>query len=335
MTGEGLVSASLRTMPCRAFRRARKAAGEEKIRSPKNVSIRAAVRAVGIRWPARIFSINEVESPVPAARSPNCRSRSTINSFSRFVGVCVVNLTHIWIHSLQQTDQLFSFKSFWSLTTMFGLMAEPWWYNQRLVGEILKRARARIGMSIRDLAGRSGVSTSQVLRVESGEFDIMLSTLLKLARHLGVPAGFVLEQGAIPNVGFYAKLIGEAGVTPLLNELPRGKRNALPPNSRTRTTLFCAQIALAAACLIQSSNAPQLAKLIDSPVPALAIALARFAEMLSGVIMEDRVALQRELDSTPLELLMRFKLVTGDIAAAFAIDSREHANLFPDLFKIV
>ena len=213
---------------------------------------------------------------------------------------------------------------------------EPWLYNQRLVGEILRRARTRIGMSIRDLASRSGVSTSQVLRVESGEFDIMLSTLLKLARHLGVPAGLVLEQAAIPNLGFYAKLIGETGVTPLLNAIPRAKRNALPANSRTRATLFCSQIALAAACLIQSSNAPQLAKLIDSPVPALATEFARFAEMLSELIVEDRVALQRELDSTPLELLMRFKLATGDIAAAFVIDSpREHANLLPNFFKIV
>jgi transcriptional regulator with XRE-family HTH domain len=212
-------------------------------------------------------------------------------------------------------------------------MAEAWRYNQRLVGEILRRARALIGMSIRDLASRSGVSTSQILRVESGEFDIMLSTLLKLARHLGVPAGLVLEQGAIPNQGFYAKLIGELGVTPLLNDIPREKR--LPPNSRTRLTLLCSQAALATACLIQSSNAPQLTKLIDFPLSAMATQFIGFAEILDKVSVEDRVSLQRELDSTPLELLMRLKLVTGPIAADFLTECRGHANLFPDFFKLV
>ncbi len=41
--------------------------------------------------------------------------------------------------------------------------------------------------SLRDLAKLSGVSASHILRIESGEYDFQVETLLKIAIHLGVP----------------------------------------------------------------------------------------------------------------------------------------------------
>ena len=190
----------------------------------------------------------------------------------------------------------------------------------------------RVGISIRGLASKSGVSTSQILRVESGEFDIMLSTLLKLARHLGVPSGLVLEQGARPNPGFYAKLIGQSGISGLLGEAQPSKR---PRNALTRTAMLATQSAVAAAWLLQSSNPNKLVSLVSFPLISVKDAFVRFAEMIDQLDIEDRLSLQRQLDTEPMEVLRHFNLVTPTIAAEFVTKVEVHSDLEPDFFSLV
>jgi transcriptional regulator with XRE-family HTH domain len=211
-------------------------------------------------------------------------------------------------------------------------MADSWQYNQRIIGEILRRSRMRIGLSIRGLSARSGVSASQILRVESGEFDIMLSTLLKLARHLGIPAGLVLEQGALPNPGFYAKLIGQSGIPGLLTAIAPSKR---PRNALTRVIMLGTQSAVAASWLLQSSHASKLVILIDFPLNSIRTTFVRFAGTIDQLDIEDRVSLQRQLDSEPIELLTRLELITPAIAAEFLAKVKEHSDLQPNFFHLV
>lgn len=190
----------------------------------------------------------------------------------------------------------------------------------------------RVGISIRDLASRSGVSTSQILRVETGEFDIMLSTLLRLARHLGVPAGLVLEHGALPNPGFYAKLIGQSGIPGLLSAIAPSKR---PRNALTRVIMLSTQSAVAASWLLQSSHASKLVTLIDFPLSSIRTTFVRFAGTIDQLDIEDRVSLQRQLDSEPIELLTCLKLITPAIAAEFLTKVEGHSNLQPNFFRLV
>lgn len=205
-----------------------------------------------------------------------------------------------------------------------------WHYSQRLIGEILRGARTLVGLSIRDLSKRSGVSTSQILRVESGEFDIMLSTLLKIAREVGVPAGLILEQGSIPNPGYYAKLIGQSG----LGQLTAGMRPAdFPRNAHSRLVVFSGRTAGAVASLLQSSNASKLVQLINFPTGSMISTFTDFAATIDQINVEDRVSLHRELDTQPIELLLRLKLLTREIAADFLTKHEGHVNLHPDFFK--
>jgi transcriptional regulator with XRE-family HTH domain len=189
----------------------------------------------------------------------------------------------------------------------------------------------RLGISIRSLADRSGVSKSQILRVESGEFDVMLSTLLRLARYLGLPAGLVLEQGALPNPGYYAKLIARSGIPGLLSSISQDNR---PRNAQTRATMLAMQCAVAASCLLQSSHASKLVSVINfSRLAGLRAAFKRFAETIDQLDIEDRVSLQRQLDAEPVELLMHFELVTPAIAAEFFAKVEGHVDLRPDSFR--
>lgn len=211
-------------------------------------------------------------------------------------------------------------------------MAESWHFSQGLIGEILRRARMRIGLSIRELSARSGVSKSQILRVESGEFDVMLSTLLKLARHLGCPPGIILEQGAVPNPGFFVKLIGQAGIPELLQQVSTSAKSR---NARTRIVILSAQCAVAASCLLQSSNPRWILDVIDFPVDGLRQKFREFTAEIERLDIEDRCDLQREIEAGPLELLTRFELITPAIAAQYLTDVEGHPRMQPDFFKIV
>jgi transcriptional regulator with XRE-family HTH domain len=70
----------------------------------------------------------------------------------------------------------------------------------RRLGKVLKKARENLRYSARQLATHSGVSASQILRIESGEFDFSVSNLLNVANSLAIPIGTVLEWASVPLV---------------------------------------------------------------------------------------------------------------------------------------
>lgn len=63
-------------------------------------------------------------------------------------------------------------------------------------GAVLKRLRSQQGMSLRDVAHKSGLSTSFLGAVERGESDIALERLAKLARVFGHDVGSFLGYSA-------------------------------------------------------------------------------------------------------------------------------------------
>ena len=64
----------------------------------------------------------------------------------------------------------------------------------RTLGARLGEERRRIGMSLRELAAASGLSTTTVHQIESGRGSPSLATLQALASTLGVPLGALLES---------------------------------------------------------------------------------------------------------------------------------------------
>jgi transcriptional regulator with XRE-family HTH domain len=215
-------------------------------------------------------------------------------------------------------------------------MPDYWQFNQKLVGEILRRSRLAVGLSIRALAAESGVAPSQILRVESGEYEIRLSTFIKVASCIGVPAGLVLEQGMIANIGVYANTIGRLGIDELFAQIPTKRRKQA---KESRLIVFCAHASSAAAYLLQSSNPLKLSQLVAFPGPIMAAAYNRFAkEELETTAIEDRVAMKRELETEPLDFLLRQKLMTCAIALEY-LDSyssgERHFDSKPNFFRLL
>lgn len=63
-------------------------------------------------------------------------------------------------------------------------------------GAHLRDARQTLGWSQRELAGRSGLPQSQISKIETGEVDPQVSTLVELARSLDLDVQFV-PRGAV------------------------------------------------------------------------------------------------------------------------------------------
>jgi transcriptional regulator with XRE-family HTH domain len=55
------------------------------------------------------------------------------------------------------------------------------------------QARTRAGMTQEDVAGRSGVHPTEVSRIERGQRDPRVSTVVRLAAALGVPPGRLFD----------------------------------------------------------------------------------------------------------------------------------------------
>lgn len=66
------------------------------------------------------------------------------------------------------------------------------------IGANVRRIRVRLGLTQDELAGRARLEQRFVQRVERAKVDLRLSTLLKLARALGVAPGALLRKAKLP-----------------------------------------------------------------------------------------------------------------------------------------
>jgi transcriptional regulator with XRE-family HTH domain len=65
--------------------------------------------------------------------------------------------------------------------------------------ESLREARARKGLSQRELSARSGVPQSHISKIESGAVDLRVSSLIALARVLDLEL-FVAPKKSVPAI---------------------------------------------------------------------------------------------------------------------------------------
>jgi len=61
------------------------------------------------------------------------------------------------------------------------------------LGENLRRARERLGITQEEVGHRSGVHPTEVSRIEAGKRDPRISTLERLAKAVGVPPSDLLR----------------------------------------------------------------------------------------------------------------------------------------------
>jgi transcriptional regulator with XRE-family HTH domain len=107
----------------------------------------------------------------------------------------------------------------------------------RTLGARLREERRRIGVSLRELAAASGLSTTTVHQIESGRGSPSLATLQALASTLGVPLGALFESQATEDA---PAILLPAGERPRAS-IPRGSLERLAsglPGQRVRGVLL-------------------------------------------------------------------------------------------------
>lgn len=97
-------------------------------------------------------------------------------------------------------------------------------YGLEPLGDALRQARREKGWSQRDLSARAHLTQAQISRIENGEVDLQVSTLLELARSLDMDLQLV-PRSAIPAVEAAVRSAGERseerGARRLLADLRR------------------------------------------------------------------------------------------------------------------
>jgi transcriptional regulator with XRE-family HTH domain len=94
---------------------------------------------------------------------------------------------------------------------------------QKAVGSCIYELRERMGLTLEQLAERSGLSSSRLTAIEHGEVDIKLGTLLLLAMSLDV---------TLPEL--FGCIAGKVGIS---KEPPKGLLIAFPKLSKAQTKL--------------------------------------------------------------------------------------------------
>jgi transcriptional regulator with XRE-family HTH domain len=113
------------------------------------------------------------------------------------------------------------------------------------VGLALRRLRRNAGLSQTDLGESLGVSFQQIQKYERGSNRISASTLVKLARFLGVPPGELLPQDdapPTPSSQLIAQHMTVRGAEELLESYC-----AIPQASQRRALLHLVRVMLDAA----------------------------------------------------------------------------------------
>ena len=64
----------------------------------------------------------------------------------------------------------------------------------RRFGQLLTAMREQRNLDIRELASRSGMDSRQLTRIEAGKVNILFTTILALARGLGITPEELLES---------------------------------------------------------------------------------------------------------------------------------------------
>ena len=193
-------------------------------------------------------------------------------------------------------------------------MNQKFHFDRAILGETLKRCRKSLDYSLRELATLSGVSASHILRIESGEYDFQVETLMKIALHLGVPCGVLLEEGLTVNWLYYHTFIQTDSAFAALLPQKTKPVSALA----MRAVRFVAVECAVTAKLLWSSNPSMLARRYDYPFDALRDSFCKAAVAIEqSHIVAERAEMLQNLQTEPVKQLGHLGVLNRDLMAEY------------------
>lgn len=128
-------------------------------------------------------------------------------------------------------------------------------FRSESIGYWLRESRLQRGLSLRELEALSGVSNSEISKVESWRQDCRFESFVRLCAALGIPPGRILDDSSFSNVGvFHRCLLADPDFNAIVTELRADKyREPLALNLASACTF--AAILLRCSCALRRASA--------------------------------------------------------------------------------
>lgn len=187
-------------------------------------------------------------------------------------------------------------------------------------GMYLRDERLAQGLSLRQLEGQTGVSDSEIHKIETGSQECRLSSFIRISAALGIPPGLVLDQVISSSFAVFA---GRIEGDPQFKELCEIRWKCDPALSEALTTQL-ANFCSVAAHLLRCSNATRKAESFNYPSDALRKAFLSFAAFADGVGSGlERANVLRMLQRAPIGELRNRGLLDLGFFDALALRAEE------------
>ncbi len=173
------------------------------------------------------------------------------------------------------------------------------------LGTILRDLRSQLGISLREMEKRSGVTDSEIHKIETAQQECRLESLVSICAALGVPPGRVLDDAFTANTGLFNQCISaDAGFPRLLEEY-----KMTDSAERRDVPMILAQFCAVAAYLIRCAAPIRAARFLDFPSDSINAHFLRFSEHLDrmGDGLE-RLSILESLMTTPISTLRNLGL---------------------------
>ncbi len=183
-------------------------------------------------------------------------------------------------------------------------------YTHALLGEALRRAREHQGISVRELARSAGIGHSQILRVESGAYDCMVDSYVRICGALGLRFSDLLERCISPNGDQYWLAVGEELKKPLLTGFQTDKKSL----KSLHNVAFGGCVAVA--WLLRVVSPKKTADALHYPADNLRHCFTSWASNLERepLPMKQRFALLHQLQTGPVAAMIAlFNFPTPDM----------------------
>ena len=194
-------------------------------------------------------------------------------------------------------------------------------WDRAWLGGLLRQIRYDRGFSIADLERASNIGHSEIHKIETGQQECRIETLVRLSGALGVSPGWVLDRALRSNVSlFYWALKNDPALKDFVAMATLAQRDF------DFSARFLANICTFAALLTRCSDPVSRVKDTTFPHPYWEKAFSRFAQKLVSMFDgADKAAISRELLLHPIAEMRRqgvLDLADGDFSTAFDVETK-------------
>jgi len=186
-------------------------------------------------------------------------------------------------------------------------------WQPEFIGGILRLVRSDRGLSIMEMERASAVGHSEIHKVETGQQECRVETLVRLCAALGVTVGWVLDRAQRNNDGLF---IRQVRADPSFEAFLKSAKLRVAPEL---AALSFQGAAMLAALLLRSSDPVSRIKDVFFPHPYWKNQFEPFASKLAAMPNSvDRADILRALLLNPVRELLHQGVLDADIKEASA-----------------